>query len=72
MPNVQARRQSWVKLSPEISNILGVSAVAVVVVAIGSAISAVLPNPDVWQVTASFVAPASLAFAVHWWMSQKL
>jgi hypothetical protein len=72
MPNAQARRQPWVKLSPEVINILGISAVVLVVLAIGSAISAVLPNPDVWQVTASFAAPASLAFAVHWWMSQKL
>ena len=72
MPNVQARRQSWVKLPPEVTNILGVSGIILAVVAIGSAISAVLPDPDAWQVAASYVAPASLAFAIHWWMSQKL
>ena len=71
MPQTQARRHSGIKLSPEVSNILGYSGAALAVGATGSAIAAVLPHPDLMQLAAAYAMPACLAFAAHWWMSQK-
>jgi hypothetical protein len=72
MQDTHVRRGAGVKLPPELANILGTSGAILAVVATGSAISALLPSPDAWQVAASYLAPASLAFAVYWWVSQKV
>ena len=72
MPNTQAPRHTGVKIPPELANILGTSGAILAVVATGSAISAVLPNPDVWQTAAAYGTPACIAFAAYWWIAQKL
>ena len=72
MPNMHARRDGGVKIPPELTNIIGISGAAIAVVAIGSVIAAVLPRPDMMQVVAAYGLPASLAFAVYWWLAQKV
>jgi hypothetical protein len=72
MPNAQARRHSGIKLSPEMTNIIGISGVTAAVVGAGSAIAMVLPRPDLMQVAAAYGVPACIAFVAHWWMAQKL
>ena len=57
---------------PELVNILGTSGAILGVVATGSAIVSVLPDPSVWQFASAYLAPASLAFAVYWWIAQKI
>jgi hypothetical protein len=44
---------------------------AAAVLASGAAIAAVLPEPSLWQQAAAFLAPAGLAFLVHWWNAQQ-
>jgi hypothetical protein len=72
MPNAQARRHPGIKLSPELTNILGVSGATLAIVGAGSAIALVLPSPDLMQIAAAYGVPACVAFAARWWMAQKL
>jgi hypothetical protein len=72
MPQSSVRERSGVRFPPELVNILGTSAALLGVVALGSAIVAVLPHPDTWQTAAAYLAPASLAFAAYWWIAQRL
>ncbi|HET6970524.1 MAG TPA: hypothetical protein VFH92_05310 [Phenylobacterium sp.] len=60
------------KAPPELINILGTSAAILAVVGTGSAIVTVMPSPSVWEFAAAYLAPASLAFAIYWWIAQKL
>ena len=71
MPQSTMRDRHGLKLSPELASILGFSAAAVVVVVVGSGIVAVMPDPNVWQIAAAYLAPASLAFVARWWMDQE-
>ena len=66
------RGRSGGKVPSELVNILGTSAAILAVVGIGSAIVTVMPTPNVWEFAAAYLAPASLAFAVYWWIAQKL
>ncbi|WP_068879229.1 hypothetical protein [Phenylobacterium sp. CCH12-B4] len=49
-----------VRIPAEVANIVGTSAAILAVVATGSAIVAAVPDPG------------ALAFAVYWWIAQKL
>ena len=40
-------------------------------VVMGAGIAALLPEPSLWQVISAFLAPAGLAFLVHWWNAQE-
>ncbi|MBW8815944.1 MAG: hypothetical protein JF588_21210 [Caulobacterales bacterium] len=66
------RGRSGGKIPSELVNILGTSAAILAVVGAGSAIVTVMPAPSVWEFAAAYLAPASLAFAVYWWIAQKL
>ena len=68
----QAREGAGVRVPPEIVNIVGTAGAILAVVAGGSAIVSVLPQPDAWMTAAAYLAPASLAFAVYWWVSQRV
>ncbi len=60
------RGRSW-----DLSALPAFAAVAVVVILAGGLIRAVLPaGASDWLAAASYLAPAGVAFAVHWWMSQ--
>ena len=72
MPHTLLRGRSGGKLPTELLNILGTSAAILGVVATGSAIVSVMPDPNTWEFAAAFLAPASLAFAVYWWIAQRL
>lgn len=72
MPQTQAPQRSGFKLPAELVNIVGTSAALAAVVAIGSAVVAVLPEPGAWTFAAAYIAPAGLAFAIYWWIAQKL
>jgi hypothetical protein len=54
------------------SDAVAVLGAALGVLAAGSAIAAVLPEPTLWMLAAAYLAPASLAFAIHWWISQRV
>jgi hypothetical protein len=66
-----ARERGRSKASPELAHILSLSAAAVIVLALGAGIAALLPDPSVWQVASAFLAPAGLAFLIHWWNAQE-
>ena len=72
MPQAGAERGRSVKLPPEIINMLGTAGAVLAVVATGSGIYSLLPDPDVWQTAAAYLAPASLAFVAYWWVAQKI
>lgn len=60
-------------LPPEIVNIVGTVGALFGVVAAGAAISAALPDPSSpWLFAASYGAPGAIAFAVYWWIAQRL
>ena len=71
MPRTSVRHRSSAKLPPEVANIVGATGAIFAVVATGSGILAVLPDPSMWQTAAAYLAPASLAFAAHWWIAQE-
>lgn len=72
MPQTTARERARFRAPPELVNILGTSGAILAVVAAGSAIVSVMPDPTVWQFASAYLAPASLAFAVYWWIAQRL
>jgi hypothetical protein len=72
MSQTAARQRAGLKLPPEVINIAGTSGALAAVVATGSAIVAVTPDPSTWEFAAAYLAPASLAFAIYWWIAQKL
>jgi hypothetical protein len=72
MQNSTLRGRQAGKVPSELVNILGTSAAILAVVGAGSAIVTVMPQPGVWETAAAYLAPASLAFAVYWWIAQKL
>lgn len=72
MPQTSVRHRGSVKLPLEVANIVGAAGAIFAVVATGSGILAVLPDPSVWQTAAAYLAPASLAFAAYWWIAQEL
>jgi hypothetical protein len=67
-----AHERSGFKAPPELVNILGTSGAILAVVAAGSGIVALIPDPGVWQFAAAYGAPASLAYAAYWWIAQRL
>lgn len=72
MAQSTTRSRTGFKLPPEIANIVGTAGAIFAVVAVGSGIVAVLPDPSLWQTAAAYLAPAGLAFAAYWWIAQKL
>jgi len=60
------------RIPAELANIVGTSAAILAVVATGSAIVAAWPDLTEWQFAGAYLAPAGLAFAVYWWIAQKL
>jgi len=72
MQDTTTRGSGRFKAPPEFVNILGTSGAILAVVAAGSGIVSLLPDPNAWQFAAAYFAPASLAFAAYWWIAQKL
>ena len=72
MAQTTTRPRTGLKLPPEVVNIVGTAGAIFAVVATGSGIVAVLPEPSLWQTAAAYLAPAGLAFAAYWWIAQKL
>lgn len=72
MPQTQVRQRTTPKLPSEVVNIVGTSAALAAVVAAGSGIVALLPEPSAWEFAAAYLAPGSLAFLAYWWIAQKL
>jgi hypothetical protein len=68
MPKTTSRARARILPRPELVHAAGAAAV---VLASGAAIAAVLPEPSLWQQAAAFLAPAGLAFLVHWWNAQQ-
>lgn len=55
----------------ELLNIVGTAVAILVVVALGAALSSVLPQASPWLTAAAYLAPASVAFAAYWWIAQR-
>jgi hypothetical protein len=80
MPTVSAglgkaeRSVAHARIIPaEVTNIVGTSGALLAVVATGAGISAALPEPSsAWLFAAAYGAPAAVAFAVYWWIAQRL
>jgi hypothetical protein len=68
---ITTRERGRLRASPELAALLAKSGAALAVVGTGSGIVAVLPDPSLWQVAAAYLAPAGLAFLVHWWNAQQ-
>ena len=68
MPQTTVRARALPKPPPELIHAAGAFAA---VIASGAAIAAVLPEPSLWQQAAAFLAPAGLAFLIHWWNAQQ-
>jgi hypothetical protein len=66
----QVRREEGVRVPPEMINIVGAAGAGLAVLATGSGILSLLPTADVWMTAAAYAAPASLGFAVFWWVRQ--
>lgn len=66
------KARAGVRVPPELMNIVGTSGAILAVVATGSAVTAALPDPNVWQFAGAYLAPAALAFAAYWWIAQRL
>jgi hypothetical protein len=59
-------------LSLELGSLLAVAMALVAVVAAGALISKALPaGASVWLLISCYMAPAGIAFAARWWMSQR-
>ena len=57
----------------ELINIVGTAFALFAVVALGGMISAALPESNSpWLFAASCGAPAAIAFAIYWWIAQRL
>jgi hypothetical protein len=68
MSQLKSRARARIVPSPELVHAVGA---AVAVLASGAALVAILPEPTLWQEAAAFLAPAGLAFLVHWWNAQQ-
>jgi len=67
-----SKRRPGIRIPVEIANILGTAAAILAVVATGSAIVNAVPDLSVWQFAGAYLAPGALAFAIYWWIAQKL
>lgn len=68
----QARPVRARQIPKELVAIAGFGAAIFAVVAAGSMISAALPEPvSPWLVASAYLAPASMAFAIYWWIAQR-
>jgi len=74
MRTTAVRRVAPIRAIPaELVNILGTAGALLTVVASGAAISAALPEAaSPWLFAASYGAPGAIAFAVYWWIAQRL
>jgi len=60
-------------LPQELTLILGAALAVFAVVVAGALISAALPDgASIWLFASSYLAPASVAFAVYWWIAQRV
>jgi hypothetical protein len=67
-----ARTRNGIPLSSEVLNMLAMAAVAVVVVVLGFACAAAVPDQaSPWLSLSAFAAPAGLAFLAYWWREQR-
>lgn len=72
MSQSMSRNRTGVRLPAEVLNILGTGAAILGVVATGSGIISLLPEPNAWEFAAAYLGPAGVAFAAYWWVAQKL
>ena len=72
MPKSTLRDGRQPRIPVELVNIFGTSGAILAVVASGSAVVVRLPDPTVWQTAGAYLIPASLAFALYWWIAHKL
>lgn len=72
MSQANAERGRSFRIAAPILNMVGTAIALFAVVATGSLISGLLPDPSAWEFAAAYLAPASLAFAAYWWIAQKI
>jgi hypothetical protein len=56
----------------EMLNIGAAAGAIAAVLAMGAGLSAVLPVGSPWLAAAAYLAPAGLAFAAYWWITQRV
>jgi hypothetical protein len=69
MPDITVRKGR----APVEMGAVGAAALAILfVIAAGTGLASILPDPTPWLVAAAYLAPAGLAFTAYWWAAQKL
>ena len=68
MAQANAERGRSFRIAPSVLNIMGLAGAIFAVLATGSLISGLLPDPGAGELAASYLAPAGLAFAAFWWI----
>lgn len=66
------QRKTGPKGASELINVLGTSGAILAVVATGSAIVAGMPDLGPAGFAAAYLGPGSVAYAVYWWIAQRL
>jgi hypothetical protein len=59
------------RTAADLLTILGGLAAAGFVIGMGACLSSVLPHPTAWLTACAYLAPAALAFAAYWWITQR-
>ncbi len=73
MPQAATRRLALPAVPREFVAIAGFAGATVVVVASGAGLSRLLPQHAEFSLIAgAYAAPAAVAFAIYWWVAQKL
>jgi hypothetical protein len=75
MPTLSARprRARTPVIAGELLNAVGAAAAALAALAVGAAMSKVLPGLAApWLFAAAYAAPGAIAFAIYWWIAQRL
>ena len=72
-PSAESGRARARVIPAELVNIAGTAGALLAVTATGAAISEILPDPaSPWLFAAAYGGPAALAFAIYWWIAQRV
>ena len=72
-PSAEPARARARAIPAELVNIAGTAGALLAVTATGAAISEVLPDQaSPWLFAAGYGGPAALAFAIYWWVAQRV
>lgn len=72
-PSAEHERAKARAVPAELVNMVGTAGALLAVTATGAMISEVLPDPaSPWLFAAAYGGPAAVAFAIYWWIAQRV